>query len=52
VPPDRLPATFLVAEIGRDLVGRVSIVIERAGGVLEDVRLAPDGTRLRRYRIA
>jgi predicted acetyltransferase len=104
VPPDRVPATFLVAEMGSQLVGRVSIrrelsaflsdfgghigfgvrpsqrrrgyatemlrralvvaraegvervlltcdddntgsavVIERAGGVFDDIRVAPDG---------
>ncbi len=110
--PDRVPATFLVAEVGGTLVGRVSIrhelneflvnfgghigygirpayrrrgyggemlrqalvvarragvgrvlltcddgnevsasIIERAGGVLEDIRVAPDGTGKRRYWI-
>jgi predicted acetyltransferase len=29
-----------------------AIVIERAGGVFDDVRVAPDGTRRRRYWIA
>jgi predicted acetyltransferase len=113
LPPDRVPAMFLVAQAGSRLVGRVSsrhefnaflgdfsghignsvrpgnrrrgytteilrqalivaraegvdrvlltcdddntgsaIVIERAGGVFDDVRVAPDGTRKRRYRIA
>jgi predicted acetyltransferase len=110
VPPGRVPATFLVANVGSGLVGRVSIrhelnaflmdsgghigycvrpdhrrrgyatemlrqaivmtrgegvdrilvtcdddntasivIIERAGGVLDDVRRAPDGARKRRY---
>jgi predicted acetyltransferase len=113
VPPDRVPATFLIAQACADLVGRVSIrhrlnealtnvgghigfgvrpgyrghghageilrqalivvraegidhvlltcdednlasrrVIERAGGVLEDTRRAPDGKCVRRYWIA
>jgi predicted acetyltransferase len=113
VPPGRVPATFLAAQLGSDLVGRVSIrhelnawlndfgghigfgvrprhrrrgcateilrqalvvaraegidrvlvtcdddnigsavVIERAGGVLDDVRSAPEGTHVRRYWIA
>jgi len=113
VPADRVPATFLVAQLGPDLVGRVSIrhelnaflrdvgghigfgvrpehrrrghagkilrqalvvaravgvdavlvtceednigsatVIERAGGVLEDAGIAPNGKRMRRYWIA
>jgi len=113
LPPDRVPASFLVAEAGGALVGRSSIrhalndhlatagghigygvrpahrrrgfateilrqsvtvaraegvarvlvicdeanlvsarVIERLGGVLEDIRLDPDGTRMRRYWIA
>jgi predicted acetyltransferase len=112
VPPDRVPATFLVAEVDATLVGRVSIrhelndflanfgghigygvrpahrrrgyagamlrqaldiargvgvsrvlltcddgndasasIIERAGGVLEDIRLGPDGIGKRRYWI-
>ncbi|MCP9490243.1 MAG: GNAT family N-acetyltransferase [Solirubrobacteraceae bacterium MAG38_C4-C5] len=112
VPPDRVPATFLVAEVDGTLVGRVSIrhelndflanfgghigygvrpayrgrgharamvrqalvvarragvgrvlltcddgneasasIIERAGGVLEDIRVAPDGIGKRRYWI-
>lgn len=112
VPPDRVPATFLVAEVDGTLVGRVSIrhelndflanfgghigygvrpayrrrgyagamlrqalvlassagvsrvlltcddgndasaaIIERAGGVLEDIRIAPDGIGKRRYWI-
>jgi predicted acetyltransferase len=29
-----------------------AVVIERAGGVLDDVRRAPDGTQKRRYWIA
>jgi predicted acetyltransferase len=29
-----------------------AIVIERAGGVLDDARVASDGTRTRRYWIA
>lgn len=110
VPPDRVPATFLVAEVDGTLVGRISIrhelndflanfgghigygvrpayrrrgyagamlrqalvvarsagvsrvlltcddgneagasIIERAGGVLEDIRVAPDGIGKRRY---
>jgi predicted acetyltransferase len=113
VPPDRVPATFLVAQVGSELVGRVSIrhrlnaflrdfgghvgfgvrpqhrgrgyageilrqalvvaraagveavlvtcdddniasatVIERAGGVLEDILPGPDEGRTRRYWIA
>jgi len=113
VPSDRVPATFLVAEVDGALVGRVSIrhelndflanfgghigygvrpahrrrgyagemlrqalvvarcvglgrvlvtcddgnevsasIIERAGGVLEDIRVAPDGIPKRRYWIA
>ncbi len=113
VTQDRVPATFLVAELEAELVGRVSIrhelnaflrdvaghigygvrprerrrghatemlrqalvvaraqgidpvlvtceqdnaasaiIIERAGGVLEDVRQAPDGVRWRRYWLA
>ena len=112
VPPDLVPATFLVAEVDGALVGRVSIrhelndflasfgghigygvrpahrrrgyagemlrqallvarsagvsrvlltcddgnevaakIIERAGGVLEDIRVAPDGIGKRRYWI-
>ncbi len=112
IPTDRVPATFLVAEVGEALVGRVSIrhqlnaflndfgghigfgllaahrrhgyatemlrqalviarnagvgpvlltcddgndastaVIERAGGVLENIRLTPDGIATRRYWI-
>jgi predicted acetyltransferase len=112
VPPDRVPGTFLVAEVDGTLVGRVSIrhelndflanfgghigygirpayrrrgyagailrqaldvarsagvsrvlltcddgndasasIIERAGGVLEDIRVAPDGIGKRRYWI-
>jgi predicted acetyltransferase len=110
VPPERVPATFLVATVNSCLVGRISIrhelnaflmdfgghigycvrpehrrrgyatemlrqaivitraegvdrilvtcdddntasivIIERAGGVLDDVRRAPDGARKRRY---
>ena len=113
LPPDRVPATFLVAVVGSDIVGRVSIrheltpfladvgghigygvrpgyrrrgyageilrqalviaraegvdqvlvtcdddniassqAIERHGGVLEDVRVAQNGVRKRRYWIA
>lgn len=112
IPPDRVPATFLVAEVDGTLVGRVSIrhelndfltnfgghigygvrpahrrrryasamlcqalvvarsagvdralltcddgnetsasIIERAGGVLEDIRVAQDGIGKRRYWI-
>ncbi len=112
VPPDRVPATFLVAEVDETIVGRVSIrhalndflanfgghigygvrpayrrrgyadamlrqalvvargagvgrvlltcddgneasasIIERAGGMLEDIRVAPDGIGKRRYWI-
>lgn len=112
LPPDRVPATFLVAEVDEALVGRVSIrhalndflanfgghigygvrpeyrrrgyagvmlrkalavargagvdrvlltcddanetsasIIERAGGTLEDIRMAPDGIAKRRYWI-
>jgi predicted acetyltransferase len=112
LPPDRVPATFLVAEVGSEIVGRASIrhelnaflaelgghigygvrphhrrrgyaveilrqslvvaraegvervlvtcdddnipsvrVIERLGGVLEDVRAAPGATPKRRYWI-
>jgi predicted acetyltransferase len=113
LPTDRVPATFLVAEVDRALVGRVSVrhelndsladvgghigygvrpayrsrgfateilrqaliiaraegvdrvlltcdqgnvasitVIERLGGVIEDVRLDADGVRMRRYWIS
>jgi predicted acetyltransferase len=113
LPAERVPASFLVAEVRGALVGRTSIrhtlndhlaavgghigygvrpgyrrrgfgteilrqslivaraegvdrvlviceeenlvsatVIERLGGVLEDIRLRPDGTRMRRYWIA
>jgi predicted acetyltransferase len=112
VPPDHVPATFVVAEVDGTLVGRVSIrhelndflanfgghigygvrpayrrrgyagamlrqalvvagsagvsrvlltcddgneasasIIERAGGVLEDIRVGPDGIGKRRYWI-
>lgn len=112
LPPDRVPATFLVAEVDETIVGRVSVrhelndflvnfgghigygvrpayrrrgyaaamlrqalivarcvgvgrvlltcddgneisasIIERGGGMLEDIRMAPDGIAKRRYWI-
>lgn len=59
LPPDRVPADFLLAEITADdgtrtLIGRTSIrygLIEANGGVLDDRRTNPDGTLFRRYWI-